>query len=244
MTPSDILLVEDNYLVSETIELVLIEEGYNVVTASNAKELLDKLPTVRPQTIILDLVLPDGDGLSLIKVIRQYTDAPLIIISGRNHLIDKIVGLEMGADDYIGKPIHMKELAARVKAHTRRYRNSKDPAAAKDQINKNDATRIQFGSWILDRARLQIFAQSGAKGNLTVSEFHLVEALVLNSNRVLSREQLLDKARSNNYDITDRAIDVQILRIRKKMNDKDGKSVIQAVRGIGYILACETIVIS
>lgn len=241
MTKPNILLVEDNKLVSETIESTLSEEGYNVITATSAQELKDKIATARPDTVLLDLILPDGNGLTLIEKIREHTDAPVIVISGKSDMVDKVVGLEMGADDYVGKPLQMKELAARVKAQIRRYKNTGTPGAESKQTKKADAERIRFGAWVLDRPRFQIYDEKGAPGKLTVSEFRLLEALVMEPDRVMSREQLLNKIRADNYDITDRAIDVQILRIRKKIGDKPGDSeIIRSVRGVGYMLVCPT----
>ena len=236
-----ILLVEDSKLVNETVTGNLTDEGYEVVSAGTAKELAEKLASIKPDTILLDLVLPDGDGLSLIKSIREHTDVPVIIISGKSDMVDKVVGLEMGADDYIGKPLQMKEVAARVKAQLRRYKsmNAENKAAAKSK--KNEAIRIKFGEWILDRERFQAYDPKGESANLTVKEFRLLETLVLDANRVLSRGQLLNRARAGEYNTTDRAIDVQILRIRKKIGDTaDPPQAIQAIRGVGYTLAAVT----
>jgi two-component system phosphate regulon response regulator OmpR len=234
-----VLLVEDSKMVRETIAQALGEEGYNVIPAANAKELAAKLPTAKPDIILLDLILPDGDGLTLINKIREHTDAPVLVVSGKAEMVDKVVGLEMGADDYIGKPIEIKELTARVKAHLRRYKAN--DAEAKAPAKKKDAKRIKFESWILDRPQFQIFDKKGNSGNLTVKEFQLLEALVMQPNCVLSREQLLDQARAGNYSTTDRAIDVQILRIRKKIGDSaDDPEIIKSIRGIGYMLAAKT----
>ncbi|MBU0858931.1 MAG: response regulator transcription factor, partial [Alphaproteobacteria bacterium] len=122
MLKPTVLLVDDNKELRETVAENLESDGYYVVSAGDAEEMMRHLRQVSPDTILLDLVLPDADGLSLIAKIRDLTDAPVIVISGKIEMVDKVVGLEMGADDYIAKPFEMRELSARVKANVRRYR--------------------------------------------------------------------------------------------------------------------------
>ena len=235
-----ILVVEDSPLVRDTVVVNLTDEGYDVVSATDACELDQRLNTIKPDIILLDLMLPDGDGLSLIKNIRAQTDVPVIVISGKADMVDKVVGLEMGADDYIGKPLHMKEVAARVKAHLRRYKamNARDATALSSH---KSPLRVKFGDWILDCEKFQAYDKSAVSANLTIKEFKLLEILVLNANRVLSREQLLDQARDGEYNTTDRAVDVQILRIRKKIGDvSDPPALIKTIRGVGYTLVAKT----
>lgn len=240
MKKPTILLVEDESFVRELIVKGLAQEGYDVVATASAGEFQATFPTVTPSVILLDLTLPDGDGFSLMKEARKKTDVPVIIVSGRNELIDRVVGLELGADDYVGKPVQMKELTARVKAQLRRYSSMKKENEVKG-ARKLDAEKLTFSGWTLDRAQMQVFDKSGASANLSIKEFKLLEALVLSSNRVLSREQLLDMAREDDYEVTDRAIDVQILRIRRKLKDKAGASeIIRSIRGAGYMCMAET----
>lgn len=236
-----ILIVEDSKTIRDIVTDSLATEGYDVACADSAAELKSKLVTLKPDTILLDLVLPDGDGLSLIKNIREYTDVPVIIISGKADMVDKVVGLEMGADDYVGKPLQMKELSARVKAQLRRYQGLKlknQPLSA--PVKKSEASKIKIGEWILDREKFDVYNARGKSAELTVKEFRLLEALACEPGKVFSREQLLDKARDGNYNTTDRAIDVQVLRIRKKLGDTaDPPAIIKAVRGVGYTLIAE-----
>jgi len=240
MTKPVILLVEDDAFMREVLVTALTQEGYAPTAASSASEFMRILPNHKPDIVLLDLVLPDGNGLSLIKDVRKHTDVPVIIVSGKNELTDKVVGLELGADDYVGKPVQMKEITARIKAQLRRYQSMR-----KEEIGaapkKSDAERLSFGPWILDRPQMQAFSTTGESAGLSVKEFRLLEALVLSANRVLTREQLLDRARKDDYSITDRAIDVQILRIRRKLKDKPGANeIIRAIRGAGYMCATET----
>lgn len=230
-----ILIVEDSKTIREIVSENFMTEGYDVSCAESADELRRKLKSMQPDTILLDLILPDGDGLNLIKDIRQHTDVPIIVISGKTDLIDKVVGLEMGADDYVGKPLQMKELSARVKAQLRRYKGLKS-------VNGNEgSTRVKIGVWTLDREKYEAFDDQNRSAGLTVKEFRLLDALASKPEKVFSREELLDKARDGNYNTTDRAIDVQILRIRKKLgDDQDPPTMIKAVRGVGYTLAAKT----
>jgi two-component system OmpR family response regulator len=222
----------------------LAEEGYAVSWAATLKDAAEKIPAAKPELILLDLGLPDGDGLDIIRTVREHTDVPILVISGKAEMVDKVVGLEMGADDYIPKPLEMKEVAARIKAHLRRYR-SMAKGAAQPPPKRQAAEHIRFGSWILDRPRFQVYDAKGKPANLTVKEFRLLEALVLEPNRVLSRAQLLDRMEGDNYNVLDRAIDVHVLRIRKKIGDRSGPSeTIKAVRGIGYMLVSETEVLN
>lgn len=239
MTKPTVLIVDDNEALRETIRENLELDGYAISCVANGNDLLGYLKTKKADAILLDLILPDGNGLDLIKSIRQYTDAPVIIVSGKNESVDKVVGLEMGADDYITKPFGMHELAARIKANLRRYHAYKTPAPA--AANTPTEQKTKFENWTLDPATFQIFDGQGQSGNLTVQEFRLLEALVQAAGRVLSREQLMERSRAAGHDAYDRAIDIQITRIRKKIGD-DAKSpkIIKTVRGVGYMLASKT----
>ena len=227
--------VDDNAGIRETVRENLMEDGFSVITAAGARECLTTLEGgVVPDIVLLDLELPDGNGLTLIREIRRYTPCPILMVSGKSEMSDKVVGLDMGADDYIGKPIPMPELVARINAHLRRSANRQPKAGDPEK------DRIVFGTWIIDRARLQIFGADGSSGNLTVREFRLLEALALSPNRVLSREQLISATRDDGLDVFDRAIDIQITRIRRKIGD-DARSprLIRTVRGAGYMLVNE-----
>lgn len=232
MSKPSILVIEDDQDMLTLVRAGLQREGYSIETASNMASVANAISRSNPDGILLDLVLPDGDGLKLIGEIRKMTRAPIIVVSGKNELVDKVVGLEMGADDYVSKPFQMKELCARIKAQVRRYHTLSDPAKS---ASGNEAI-LQFDRWILDPSRFQIFTADGESGDLTVKEFKLLHALARAAGRVLSREQLLDLARADDFSVTDRAIDTQITRIRKKIGDDASDShIIRAVRGAGYM---------
>lgn len=233
MSGETVLVVDDNAALRNAIRENLELDGYAVFGASNGEESLRILRAKRADVILLDLGLPDADGLSLLSRIRELSDAPVIVISGKGEWVDKVVGLEMGADDYLGKPFEMKELAARIKAGIRRYkgRPKEEPA--------NAPRKWRIGGLTLDGAHFQAYDDKGASCNLTAMEYRLLEAFAGAPNRVLSREQLLDRARADNLNVSDRAVDIQIARLRKKIGD-DPKSpaIIRTVRGVGYALSC------
>lgn len=228
MTRSTVLLVEDQDMIREVTQAVLEEDGFDVVTAVSGRDLLNRLHELSFDIVLLDLVLPDADGLDLIAKIRERTDVPIIIISSKAEMGDKVVGLERGADDYVSKPLPMKELSSRIKAHLRRYNRASgllEPSA-----------KIKFGRWTLDMSKHQVFDEHGQSCGLTAMEFRLLEALVSAPNRVLTRERILEHVRTDNADVTDRAVDVQIMRIRRKIGDTDPENqMIQTVRGAGYM---------
>jgi DNA-binding response OmpR family regulator len=229
-----VLVVDDNDQLRGAIRECLELDGYTVFGASSGDEAMKILRVKKADAILLDLVLPDGDGLALLSGIKQLSDATVIVISGKGGWVDKVVGLEMGADDYLGKPFEMKELTARVKAGIRRAKNGK--AQPKDEPPR----KLRFAGLTLDSGRCQAFDGNGKSCDLTAMEFRLLEALAAASGRVLTREQLLDKARANNLNVGDRAIDIQIARIRKKIGDGPKEpEIIRTARGVGYTLDCK-----
>lgn len=231
----NILIVDDNRDVRDTIRNALEEEGFATSTAGSGQTLFSRLEGQNPDLILLDLMLPDENGLNLLSQIRQKSNAPVIIVSGKGDLVDKVLGLEMGAEDYISKPFQIKELVARVKV---RLRYSNAPQGAGSGAARLEAKQIlSFGRWVMDRERLQVYDSDKNSANLTVKEFRLLEAFVNAPNIVLTREQLLDKSRLHDFNVTDRAIDTQIARIRKKLGEEAENGLIQAVRGAGYIFS-------
>lgn len=219
----------------------LEQQGYVILSALTGAEMLEKLESTHPDIILLDLMLPDNDGLTLLTALRSKSKAPVIVVSGKNEPTDRIVGLEMGADDYLTKPFEMRELAARIKAVLRR--STAEPVGKGGADSGNPlarAKRITFGGWTLDRMQYQLFDQNDQPAELTSGEFKLLEALVVSPNRVLSREQLFELTRQGDFDVYDRVIDIQIARIRKKIGD-DPKTpdMIKTVRGVGYMFSGE-----
>jgi len=236
MKKATILSIEDDPVLQLTTSEYLEGEGYTVQSASSAKDVEASLDKSIPEVILLDLNLPDTDGFSLLAKIRTVTRTPVIIVSGKTDTMEKVVGLEMGAVDYITKPFEMRELAARIKAVLRRAEEMTAEAQKKPQPKPTDEV-ITFSDWKLDRRQFQLFDKAGKSANLTSGEFRLLEVLVLAPNRVLSRDYLFEATRGDEFSSEDRAVDIQIGRIRKKIND-DG-AIIRTVRGVGYMFCDE-----
>ncbi len=219
MGKSVVLIVDDHKAIQETLVEALKSDGYETLTADDAHGLQVLLSARRFDIVLLDLILPDAHGLDLIARIREYSDVPIIVISGKNDMTDRVVGLEMGADDYVGKPLPLKELSSRIKAQLRRYHSMQE--LARLEVNQNHS-RIKFGRWIMDSAKVQVFDESGESCNLTAREFRMLQTFVKSPNIVLTRDEILDRTRPEDLDITDRSVDVQILRVRKKIGDGTG----------------------
>lgn len=232
MPKSKILVIDDDEALSFVVKTYLESDGYNVYSAHNGADALSIQQQENCDTILLDLGLPDVDGFSMIPRLKGITTAPIIVVSGKEDTTDKVVGLELGADDYITKPFEMRELSARIKASLRRQ------VKVEPKVHSNDeqGQKIHFEDWILDRSQYQVFDNKGEAMDLTSGEFRLLEALVTAPNRVLTREQLFDLTREASFDGYDRAVDIQIGRIRKKFDDNPSNPrVIKTIRGIGYM---------
>lgn len=227
-----ILAVDDDEDTHVTLGPYLEQQRYTYTPASDGREMLDKLREEKPDIILLDVMLPGKDGLALMSDIRTITKAPIILVSGAASENTKIAGLEMGADDFITKPVEPRELTARIKAILRRNNND----AADEPVTLPKARRINCGGWVLDRHQYQVFSKEGLSVNLTLGEFKLLEALVLSPESVLSREQLHELTRAGGSDLSERAIDAQIARIRRKLQPlQKSRTLIKTIRKIGYM---------
>lgn len=236
-----ILAVDDDVSFQNVLRCHLEQEGYHFLSALSGQELLQSLENANPAVILLDLILPEDDGLMLLPMIRSRSKAAVIVISAKNQVVDRIVGLEMGADDYLTKPFELRELSARIKAVLRRMIPEKKSDYSFAMMEDGKANRISFNGWILDRLQYQLFDSTGKSAELTSGEFKLLEAFVTNPNRVLSRDKLFELTRSGDYEAFDRAIDMQIGRIRKKINDSSRRpALLKTIRGAGYLFSGET----
>jgi DNA-binding response OmpR family regulator len=236
MSKGTVLSVEDDASIQLVLQQYLEGDGYEFVAATSGQELKTKLKGLRPSVILLDLKLPDTDGISLIQAIRTDTQAPIIVLSGTSDTTEKIVCLELGADDYLTKPVEMRELSARIKAVLRRTQVEVPPSTVASPLTDDIAEKaaLPFGTFVLDCNQFELFTERGQAVGITTGEYQLLETLARAPNRVLSREFLYSAIRAEDYDSFDRAIDIQIGRIRKKLGDS-GKSLIKTVRGIGYM---------
>lgn len=237
MPKATVLSVDDDQGLQTVVSHYLSGEGYETLSATSGKQMLEVLKTNTPNIILLDLVLPDTDGISILAQMRGMQKIPVIVVSGKSDTTEKIVCLEMGADDYMTKPFEMRELSARIKAVLRRAEDvpaSHQPAA----VEQNN--QIRFADWVLDRSQFQLFDKKGHSADLTTGEYKLLEALVSAPHKVLSRERLFELTRESDYDSFDRAVDIQIGRLRKKLDDDPKEpQFIKTVRGVGYMFCGE-----
>ncbi|MGD9601158.1 MAG: response regulator [Gammaproteobacteria bacterium] len=230
-----VLVVDDDPTVRELLEDYLGTNQYRVLTAANGAEARAILADSAPHVVLLDIGLPGEDGLSLARFIREQYDIAIIIVSGAGDTVDRIVGLEVGADDYIGKPFDLRELRARLKSVLRRYQRETSVTAppAADQL---DVHRVPFGIAALDLDSRQLFDRSGNEIPLTSTEFDLLKVFAERPNRPLSRDQLMTLTRNRDWDPFDRSIDIRIARLRRKVeDDPENPKAIKTMRGVGYM---------
>jgi two-component system, OmpR family, response regulator len=227
-----ILIVDDQRDVCDVVQEYLTGEGYRVSIALNGDEMRRVLAQSPVDLVILDLMLPGEDGLALARSLRSESSLGIVIVTGRGDLVDRIIGLEMGADDYLPKPFNLRELLARVKSVLRRIQTQ---AAERTPTARS---RVRFAGWELDLSSRALTAPSGEQVRLTTGEYELLAAFVANANQVLSRDRLLDLARNREAGPFDRTIDVQVGRLRRKIeDDPQNPNLIKTVRGGGYIFA-------
>ncbi|MDO1559641.1 response regulator [Brevundimonas sp. 2R-24] len=227
-----LLIVDDDPGIREVLSEYLARHGFQVMTAADASQaepLLDQADLV-----VLDLMLPGEDGLSICRRLSAR-GVPVVMLSAMGEDVDRIVGLELGADDYLGKPCNPRELLARVRAVLRRRAGSSDGSAP--PVFAAPAC-LAFGAWTLDLMARRL---SGPRGDtpLSTGEFNLLKTMAERPRRVLTRDQLLDLSRGDACDAFDRAIDVQISRLRKKLAADGGQDPIRTVRGVGYVFEAE-----
>ncbi|MGU3385142.1 response regulator [Methylobacterium sp. D53M] len=229
-----IAVVDDEAATREMVGDYLKLHGFSVVLCDGGRSLREHLAGHSPDLIVLDLNMPEEDGLSIVRDLKARTAIPIIMLTATASAIDRVVGLELGADDYLPKPCELRELVARVRSVLRRVQT---PTAAPAPV---PVSRIRFGTKWLELDALRLSDDAGLEQALTRSEFDLLKAFADNPRRALSRERLLDLADARDPDAFDRAIDVRINRIRKKVEPDPGNPrYIRTVRGLGYIFRPE-----
>ena len=226
-----ILVCDDEEDVRDMVGEYLMRRGFMVSTACDAIELRLALDEKTIDAILLDINMPGEDGLSALRSLRAENDVPVIMLTATAEVVDRILGLEMGADDYLGKPVDLRELEARLKTVLRR--RSPTPT----ETDKTEAKgKVQFGPCTLDLESALLFGPNGEEIPITAMEFSLLRVFAQNRGRVLNRDQLLDQAHDRDWDPFDRSIDIRISRLRRKIEPNAQKpEVIRTVRGIGYI---------
>jgi two-component system, OmpR family, response regulator len=227
---SHILVVDDQQEICEIVSEYLADEGFRVSIANDGAGMREIVGRESVDLVILDLVLRGEDGLQLARELRGQSAIGIIILTGRGETVDRIVGLEMGADDYLPKPFHLRELLARVRSVLRR-----GPARAGEPTGAS-RPRIRFAGWSLDLASRELTSPSGEQVRLTTGEYELLAVFVNHANQVLSRDRLLDLSRHREAGPFDRTIDVQVGRLRRKLeDDPKNPTMIKTVRAGGYM---------
>ena len=229
--PPHILIVDDHREIRDLVSRALTKEGFRVSAAADGRGMRKVLADSRIDLILLDLMLPGEDGLSLCRALRTELSIPIIMLTAKGDELDRVIGLEMGADDYLPKPFGSRELVARIKAVLRR---SQDTIAPPD-INHR-SKRYHFDRWRLDTGAREILREDGVTVPLSTGEYDLLIAFVERPQRVLNRDQLLDLARGRSSSSLDRSIDTQVSRLRKKLElDPADPKIIKTVWGGGYV---------
>ena len=224
-----LLLVDDEPELIDMLDEYFRKQGYQVRSATNANAARQIIEREKIHLMVLDINMPGESGLDLLRDIRGRTRLPVILLTANSDLIDRVVGLELGADDYLGKPFDLRELLARIRSVLRR-------TAPGESVSSSP--RMRFGNCELDLEGRKLFRDNGEEVPITAMEFDLLHAFAMNPNRVLSRDRLLELAHCRGWDPFDRSIDIRITRLRRKIEtDPAHPQIIKTVRGAGYLFA-------
>jgi len=228
-----VLVVDDDAEIRDLLSEYLRKNGYRVTAVAEGKGMWSALESGgRIDIVVLDLMLPGEDGLMLCRNLRARSDVPVIMLTARGEETDRIVGLEMGADDYLAKPFSPRELLARIKSILRRART------LPENLKPDDARALRFAGWTLDLATRNLRSPAGVVVALSATEYKLLRIFLAHPNRVLNRDQLIDLMLSRDASPFDRSIDVQVSRLRHRLGDNPKEpAMIKTVRGEGYVLS-------
>ena len=222
-----ILVVDDEALLVKGIRFNLMNEGYEVITGSNGLEAVQKVQSQNPDLVVLDVMMPEMDGLTACTKIREFSDVPIIMLTAKTDDMDKLIGFDMGVDDYMTKPFNILELKARIRALLRRVKTQNTQESA-------PANKLTIGSISLDLDARNAY-RAGVLADLTAKEFDVIEFLMRNANRVYSREALLDTIWAYEYRSDIRTVDVHIRRLREKLEENPAEpKYILTKWGVGY----------
>ena len=234
-----VLAVDDEFEIRDLLEEYLGDQGCTVYTAEDGNAMRQVLADHEVDVVVLDIRMPGEDGLSLARFLRQHHQMGIIMLTAAGEVVDRIVGLEMGADDYLSKPFDPRELWARIKSVARRMNTSPTPEPAQRGVfvqSKLGDGHVRVGCCWLDLGTQQLFNLDGEPLPLTKMEFDLLQAFIAHPNRVLSRNQLLDLAHDREWEPFDRSIDIRVTRLRRKIElDATSPQAIKTVRGAGYL---------
>ena len=227
-----ILVVDDDPRICRLLARFLAKEGYVVETANDGSEMRRALARLPIDLVILDLIMPGEDGLSLARSLRAESEIALIMLTGKDTEVDKIVGLEVGADDYVTKPFNERELLARIRSVLRRAKSGGS------ELSPEKASIARFNGWQLDLSARDLKSPNGEAVPLTTYEFQLLSALVRRPKRALTRDQILDLVANREWAPFDRSVDALVVKLRRKLlDDPRTPSMIKTIRGTGYMFA-------
>jgi two-component system OmpR family response regulator len=239
--PTHLAVLDDEADITELLARYLGTHGFRVSQVHSGAALMDLMAQDDPPALVLlDLGLPGEDGFAIARRLREHWRCGLVIVTGRGDPVDKVAGLEVGADDYVTKPFELRELVARVKAVLRRMEPRESPAPVPSSVPPSPPRTLRFAGWQLDTAARRLLDPQGQEVVLTGGEFDLLSALAAHSGRVLSRDFLLESTRGREAGPFDRTIDVQIGRLRRKLEVNPAcPQFIKSVRGAGYLFVPE-----
>jgi two-component system OmpR family response regulator len=234
-TKHTILVVDDESAIRRLLRRCFESENYTVLEAENGAQTQEKLNTQQVSLITLDVNLAGEDGLAIAREIRSRLSVPIIMVSGKGELIDTVLGLEVGADDYITKPFQLREVLARVKSALRRAQLNNAPSTpAPSRHNPSSALQFEFDGYTLCSSTRDIKSAEGTLGDLTTAEYDLLETFIRHAHHALSRDQIMDHMKGHDWNPNDRTIDNQVARLRRKLKCMGIVNPIKTVRGIGY----------
>ena len=228
-----VVVVDDEADLRDTVGDYLSMHGFEVRTAEDGVSLRRLLEDEPFDLAVLDINMPGEDGLSIARFLRETSDMGIVFLTAAGETVDRIVGLEMGADDYLGKPFDPRELMARIKSVLRRREAAGRMARASSQ---GEETVVRFGQCLLNLDAQKLFDEAGEEIMITAMEFDLLKVFAENANKVLNRDQLLELAHNRDWEPFDRSIDIRVMRLRRKIEADPGKpQIIKTVRGVGYM---------
>jgi two-component system OmpR family response regulator len=230
--PDNILIVDDDSEIRNLLSRYLEKNGLRATAVADGRAMWQALDRGAFDLVVLDLMLPGDDGLTLCRNLRAHSDIPVIMLTARGEETDRIVGLEMGADDYLAKPFSARELLARIKVILRRARS------LPPNLQPEDERQIRFGGWLLETEHRHLVSPEGVVTPIGGAEYRLLRIFLGHPNRVLSRDQLMEMTQGKEADALDRSIDVQVSRLRRRLGDGSrDAAMIKTVRGEGYVLS-------
>ena len=233
------LVVDDDPEIRSLIKEYLEDEGFRITTAGDGTQMRKALEAEPASLVILDVRLPGESGLDLALELRQTSEIPIIMLSQKDDVVDRVAGLELGADDYVPKPFHLRELLARIRSLIRRSEIRAESETSSSTDDKVEGGSLRFSGWLLNPNRRELFSPDDVLVELSAGEFNLLLALAERPNRVLNRDQLLDIVHNREAALFDRSIDVQIGRLRRKIEtDPRRPALIKTIRGAGYMFNC------